>query len=66
MPKKLNRDEKIARQVADLARFVRQYARPKQKRQEPNDRDYDRKQEAAIKKLAPEDLDRLLRDDEVD
>jgi hypothetical protein len=39
---KLNRDEKLARQVADLARFVRQYGRPKQKRQEPNDRDYDR------------------------
>lgn len=33
---------------------------------DPNDRSYDRKLEAAIKKMPPEDLDRLMREDEDD
>jgi len=43
---------------------VRQYARKAQKRQEPNDRDYDRKLEERVKRMAPEELDALLRDGE--
>ncbi|MFC4107236.1 hypothetical protein [Micromonospora zhanjiangensis] len=33
---------------------------------DPNDRSYSRELEAAIKRMRPEDLDRLLRDEDVD
>jgi hypothetical protein len=35
-----------------------------QKGVEPNDREYDRGVEKAVKRMDPEELDRLLRDDE--
>ncbi len=41
-----------------------QYGRKAQKATEPNDRRYDRKVEKAIKRMKPEDLDRLLRDED--
>jgi len=56
--------EHRARVAAELGLFVRQYARKAQKRQEPNDRDYDRKLEERVKRMAPEELDALLRDGE--
>lgn len=66
MPRKLNQAEKRSLRAADLAVFMKQYGRQRQKGVEPNDRQYDREQEEAIKRLKPEDLDALLRDDEED
>ena len=48
----------------DLAQFLKQYARKAPKKGEPNDRRYDRKIEAIVKRLRPEDLDMLLGKDE--
>jgi hypothetical protein len=50
--------------AAALHTFIRQYGRKAQKGVEPNDRSYDPAIERAIKHLRPEELDRLLRDDE--
>ena len=66
MKKKLNQDEKRALRAATVANFVRQYGRRRQKGVEPNDRQYDREVEARLKRLAPDELDGLLRDDEGD
>jgi hypothetical protein len=43
-----------------LGRFVQQYGRKAQKGWDPNDRSYDRKLEAKMKKLSPEELSDLL------
>jgi hypothetical protein len=43
-----------------LGEFLRQYGRPRRKRGEPNDRVYDRKLEAKVKRMRPEDLDELV------
>jgi hypothetical protein len=64
MGRKLNQDEKRALQAAEVAKFVQQYGRKSQKGVEPIDRQYDRRTEAKIKRLPPEDLDRLIREDE--
>jgi hypothetical protein len=48
-----------------LGRFVQEYGRKAQKGWEPNDRNYDRKLEAKMKKLSPEDLSELLSGDDV-
>jgi hypothetical protein len=61
---KLNQAEKRALSVADVANFMRQYGRRRQKGAEPNDRRYDRELEASLKKLDPSKLDGLMRDDE--
>jgi hypothetical protein len=47
-----------------VANFAKAYARKAQKRREPNDRRYSRELEEELKRMRPEDLDRLLRDDE--
>ena len=52
------------REAATLGRFVQQYERKAQKGVEPNDRRYDRKVEKAVKRMKPEKLDALLRDDD--
>lgn len=44
-----------------IAIFLRRYARKAQSGADPNDRHYDRKVEELVKRLAPEDLDRLMR-----
>jgi hypothetical protein len=44
-----------------LGAFLRQYGRKRQKGREPNDRGYDRKLEAKVQRMRPEDLDELLR-----
>ncbi|HEY2146394.1 MAG TPA: hypothetical protein VGH32_00560 [Pirellulales bacterium] len=51
---------------ADLSLFVKQYARPAQKghRHDPNDRRYDRRIEQIIKRVPPDELDRLMRGDD--
>ena len=64
MSRKLNQHEKRALQAAEVAKFIQQYGRKSQKGVEPNDRRYDRNTEAMIKRLPPEDLNRLLREDE--
>jgi hypothetical protein len=60
----LNLEEKRALRTADVAYFVKAYSRKAQKRREPNDRHYSRELEQKLKQLMPEELDRLLRDDE--
>lgn len=62
--KHLNADQRRALKSAALKVFIRQYGRKAQKGAEPNDRRYDTAIERAIKHLKPEELDRLLRDDE--
>ena len=64
MAKKLNSDQKRARKSAQLATFVQQYGRKAQPGVEPNDRGYDRNLEHAVKRMPPDELDRLLREDE--
>jgi hypothetical protein len=49
---------------ARLAVFVKQYARKAQRGIEPNDRAYDAKLEKLMKSLPPEELSKLLSDDE--
>jgi hypothetical protein len=44
--------------------FLRLYGRRAQKGVEPNDRPYDPAVEAYVKRLKPEDLDRLLHGDD--
>lgn len=52
---------------ADLGTFLRQYGRKADRNHDPNDRSYDRQIENKIKRMAPEDLDRLMRgEDETD
>jgi hypothetical protein len=63
MAKRLNRDQRLGRKVGALRVFVQQYAR-KAADHDPNDRRYDRSIENAVKQMPPEELDRLLRDDE--
>jgi uncharacterized protein (TIGR02996 family) len=49
---------------ADVALFLRQYARKAEKTGDPNDRRYSRAVEEAVKRMKPEELDRLMRGEE--
>lgn len=62
MPGKSKKD-KIARQIGS---FLQQYQRKAQRGVEPNDRQYDRKIEAQLKRLPPEELSDLLSGDGAD
>ncbi len=62
--RRLNADQKRALKAARLAKFVQQYARKAQKSGEPNDRSYSREVEQAAKRMKPESLDLLLRNDD--
>ena len=64
MRRKLNADQKRAKQAGELALFVQQYARKAYPSTDPNDRQYDRKVESRAKHMNPEQLDRLLREDD--
>lgn len=64
MGRKLNADQKQARLAADLRLFVQEYARKAHKGHDPNDRHYDREVENRVKRMRPEELSRLLEDDE--
>ena len=58
-------DQRRARKAADLADFVRQYARKARRGGlDPNDRAFDRKMQQEVKRMPPVELDRLLREDE--
>ncbi|KQR36747.1 hypothetical protein ASF91_01170 [Rhizobium sp. Leaf155] len=54
---KPSKRDRIAAQI-DL--YLQQVARPAQKRQEPNDRRYDREIERSLRTIKPQDLDALL------
>ncbi len=62
--RRLNVEQKRALKAARLKVFVQQYERKAQKRIEPNDRHYEREIEETVKRMKPDELDRLLRDDE--
>ncbi len=57
-----HRTERLRRR---LAGFMKEYGRRTRRNgMDPNDRHYDRGLESEIKRMRPEDLDRLLRDEE--
>jgi uncharacterized protein (TIGR02996 family) len=58
------RSDRQVRAEADLALFLRQYARKAEAGHDPNDRGYDREMEKRVKRMRPEDLDRLIRGDD--
>lgn len=49
-----------------IGKFLEQYSRPSRRRHggDPNDRAYDRELEQKVKRMAPEELDRLMRGEE--
>jgi hypothetical protein len=51
------------RLLQELGHLLQRYARKAHKGWDPNDRDYDRELEALVKRMRPEDFDRLLRDE---
>jgi len=60
----LNAAQKQALRAADIRAFVQKYGRTAQRGMEPNDRKYDREIEKIVRRMSPEALDRLIRDDE--
>jgi hypothetical protein len=48
---------------ANLGTFMRQYGRRAHAGHDPNDRGYDRKVERMVKRMPPQQLDRLLNGD---
>jgi hypothetical protein len=60
----LNAGQKRALRAATVAQFVKLYGRKAERGVEPNDRRYSRDLEKALKRLKPEKLDSLLREDE--
>jgi len=59
-----NKAQRRALKAGALRTFVGQYGRKAQKSHDPNDRRYDREIEKTVKRMKPEELDRLLNDDE--
>jgi hypothetical protein len=59
-----NADQRRALKSATVTQFTRKYGRKAQRGIEPNDRKHDRDVEKVVKRMAPEELDRLVRDDE--
>jgi len=49
---------------SSIGSFLKQYRRKSDKHIDPNDRSYDRKLEQIIKKMDPEELSKLMNDDE--
>ena len=64
--RKLTLEQRRSLREAELARFVRQYARKAQRGEGANDRNYDRDVQYRIKRLKPSELDELLRENSVD
>jgi hypothetical protein len=60
----LNATQKRALRAADIRLFVQQYGRRVAPGCDPNDRSYDREIEQIVRRVSPEELDRLMRDDE--
>jgi uncharacterized protein (TIGR02996 family) len=53
-------------QEADIGLFLKQYGRKTKNTPDPNDRHYSREIEARVKRMKPEELDRLMRGEEDD
>jgi hypothetical protein len=51
---------------ANIGEFIRQYTHKHKNTPDPNDRTYDRKVEEQIKRIRPEELNRLLYGQEED
>ncbi len=49
---------------ANIGTFLQQYQRKAQRGVEPNDRQYDRDLEGKLKRMKPEDLSRLMSEDD--
>jgi hypothetical protein len=64
MTKRLNKRNQVRRAEAEVALFVKKYAR-KVNKNDPNDRSYDRSIEEIVNPMTPEELDRLLRGDDL-
>jgi hypothetical protein len=62
--RRLNADQKRALKAATVRIFVQKYGRKAQRGIEPNDRRYDREVEQSLRRMKPDELDSLLRDDE--
>ena len=60
----VKRRKRRALSEAEVASFLRQYARKAPKRGEPNDRGYSRRTELKFKRMAPRELDDLLHGDD--
>jgi hypothetical protein len=59
--KRLTVSEKRERTAAEWARFIKQAGRKAQRHTEPNDRKYSKKAQSALRRMPPEDFDRLIR-----
>jgi hypothetical protein len=59
--KRLSAAQRRRLKAADVQLFAKQYARPAQKRLEPNDRRYRRDVEGRVRRMRPAELDTLLR-----
>ena len=62
--RRLNKAQKRALKAAELAVFLKQFGRKAQKGREPNDRHYSRELESKLRAVPPEQLDRLIREDD--
>jgi transposase len=60
--KRLNAAERRARKAAAMRFFAKQYGRRAHAGFDPNDRKYDREIEKAVRRMKPEELDKLLRE----
>jgi hypothetical protein len=59
-----NAAQKRALKSAEIARFMKEVGRKAQKGVEPNDRRYDSTFAKSLRRMSPEELDRLAREDE--
>lgn len=59
--KRLTVSEKRERTAAEWARFVKRAGRKAQRHREPNDRKYSKEAQSALRRMGPEDFDRLIR-----
>ena len=64
MRRKLNAEQKRALVAGELRALIENYGRKAQKGVEPNDRRYDKELLKRIERMKPENLDRLLREDD--
>jgi uncharacterized protein (TIGR02996 family) len=58
------RGRRLRIREAEVAVFLRQYARKRQNKEGPNDRRYSRDVEAMVKRMSAEDFDRLIHGEE--
>ncbi len=61
----MNERQRKRKLQADLARFAKEYARKKRPgKGEPNDRAFDKELRNRLRRMRPEVIDKLLRDEE--